>query len=285
MTEATDSVLRAITNDGAFRVMAARTTQTVQGVMAAQRPSPDFAVMLGDLVTGTVLFRETMAPELRVQGIVRGAGGRTSLVADSHPSGMTRALIQRSPATGEVDLGPGSVLQMMRSLPSGRTAQGIVELPAGANVSEAMMLCLQSSEQIVCTLGLGTVIENDTVTAAGGYLVQLLPEVERGPLMVMTERLPEFSNVAERIAQPDFSPRRLLGDLLFGMPFTELDESQIRYQCWCDELRLVSALATLKRSDIESLLADGEMLEISCDYCGKQYRIAPAQLRGLLAES
>jgi molecular chaperone Hsp33 len=265
--------------------MAARTTHTVHGVMAAQHPAPEFAGMLGDLVTGTVLFRETMAPDLRVQGIVRGPGGRTSLVADSHPSGMTRALIQRSPATGEVDLGPGSVLQMMRSLPSGRTAQGIVELPHDANVSDAMMLCLQSSEQIVCTLGLGTVIQSGSVTAAGGYLVQLLPEVERGPLMVMTERLPEFSNLGERLATPDFSPRRLLEELLFGMPFTELDESPVCYECWCDELRLVSALATLKRSEIESLLADGEVLEISCDYCGKEYRIAPAQLRGLLHES
>lgn len=285
MTDSNDSVLRAITNDGAFRVMAARTTHTVRGVHGAQRPASKFAAMLGDLVTGTVLFRETMAPDLRVQGIVRGAGGRTSLVADSHPSGMTRGLVQRSPTTGEVDLGPGSVLQMMRSLPSGRMAQGIVELPADATVSEAMMLCLQSSEQIVCTLGLATVIEGDTVTAAGGYLVQLLPEVERGPLMVMTERLPEFSNVAELVAAPDFSPRRLLEDLLYGMPFTELDESAVRYECWCDELRLVSALATLKRSDIESMLADGDVLEITCDYCGKEYRIAPAQLRGLLQQS
>jgi molecular chaperone Hsp33 len=148
-----------------------------------------------------------------------------------------------------------------------------------------MMVCLQSSEQIVCTLGLGTVIENGNVTAAGGYLVQLLPEVERGPLMVMTERLPEFNNVSARLATPEFSPRRLLEELLFGMPFTELDESTIRYECWCDELRLVSALATLKRSEIESLLADGDVLEISCDYCGKEYRIAPAQLRGLLQQS
>lgn len=285
MTDASDSVLRAITNDGAFRVMAARTTDTVRGVLSAQKPAPNFATMLGDLVTGTVLFRETMAPDLRVQGIVRGAGGRTSLVADSHPSGMTRGLVQRSPATGEVDLGPGSVLQMMRSLPSGRTAQGIVELPNGADVSQAMMLCLQSSEQIVSTLGLATVIQAGTVTAAGGYLVQLLPEVERGPLMLMTERLPEFSNVGERIAEPDFSPRRLLEELLYGMPFTELDENSVRYECWCDELRLVAALATLKRSELESLLADGGVLEISCDYCGKEYRIAPAQLRGLLHES
>jgi molecular chaperone Hsp33 len=69
------------------------------------------------------------------------------------------------------------------------------------------------------------------------------------------------------------------------MPFTTLDQSCVRFRCWCRELRLVSALATLSRSDIEDLVRDGEVLEITCDYCGKEYRIAPAKLQGLLDAS
>jgi redox-regulated HSP33 family molecular chaperone len=29
----------------------------------------------------------------------------------------------------------------------------------------------------------------------------------------------------------------------------------------------------------------GEVLEISCDYCGHEYKIAPQELKGLLAAS
>src|SRR5689334_18533913 len=82
-----DTVLRAITDDGAFRVITAVTTHTVRGAAEAQGVVGQTARYFGDLLTGAVLYRETMAPDYRVQGIVKGAGGKGSLVADSHPSG------------------------------------------------------------------------------------------------------------------------------------------------------------------------------------------------------
>jgi molecular chaperone Hsp33 len=39
MSDRGDSVLRAITNDGAFRVVVAKTTRTVRGVLGAQHAS------------------------------------------------------------------------------------------------------------------------------------------------------------------------------------------------------------------------------------------------------
>jgi molecular chaperone Hsp33 len=69
------------------------------------------------------------------------------------------------------------------------------------------------------------------------------------------------------------------------MPFTRLEESKVGFDCWCDELRVVSALATLSRGDIQHLLADGEVLEIDCAYCKKEFRIPPARLQGLLEMS
>ena len=44
-------------------------------------------------------------------------------------------------------------------------------------------------------------------------------------------------------------------------------------------------MATLPKSDVEHLLAGGEVLEISCEYCKREYRIPPARLRGLLEVS
>ncbi|HEY5376008.1 MAG TPA: Hsp33 family molecular chaperone HslO, partial [Polyangiaceae bacterium] len=94
MPEPSDTVLRAITDDGAFRVITARTTQTVRGAVEAQGVAGLTARHFGDLLTGSILFRETMAPNLRVQGIIKGSNGSGSVIADSHPSGQTRGLIQ-----------------------------------------------------------------------------------------------------------------------------------------------------------------------------------------------
>jgi molecular chaperone Hsp33 len=280
-----DTVLRAITDDGAFRVIVARTTDTVQHVLQAQNAQGVTARHLGDLVTGSVLFRETMAPNLRVQGIVKGAGGSGSIVADSHPSGKTRGLVQLSGNATEVAIGPGAIMQMMRTLPSGKINQGFVEVPDAGGISRAMMEYMQTSEQVVSMLAMGTILDGDKVVSAGGYLVQLLPEVGRGPLMVMTERLKDFESIDAQLASPEFTPTWLLEELLYGMPYTRLEESQVGFECWCNELRVVSAIATLPKADVEHLLSSGEVLEIACEYCKREFRIPPARLQGLLNQS
>ena len=285
MTEQTDTVLRAITDDGAFRVITARTTETVRGAIEAQNASGETARHFGDLVTASILFRETMAPNLRVQAIIKGSAGSGSLIADSHPSGQTRGLIQLRGEAGEIDLGQGAVLQLMRTLPNGRINQGVVEVPQQGGISQSLMAYMQSSEQVFSMLAVGTIFDGEQVVSAGGYMVQLLPEAGRGPLLVMTERLRDFESIDPQLADPLFTPSWLLDELLYGMPFTRLEESAVRFECWCDELRVVSALASLTRSDLEHLLSTNEVLEIACEYCKRDFRIAPARLRGLLEQS
>jgi molecular chaperone Hsp33 len=285
VTEPSDTVLRAITDDGAFRVITARTTQTVRGAVEAQGVTGVTARHFGDLLTGSILFRETMAPNLRVQGIIKGSNGSGSVIADSHPSGQTRGLIQLKGNAKEIELGNGAVLQLMRSLPNGRINQGIVEVPRDGGISHSFMAYLQTSEQVVSMIAVGTLFDGDRVVSAGGYMVQLLPEAARGPLMVMTERLRDFESIDPQLKDSAFTPTWLLDELLYGMPFTRLEESPVRFECWCDEVRVVSALASLSRDDLEHLLSTNDVLEIACEYCKRDFRIAPARLRGLLEQS
>lgn len=284
-TSSEDSVLRAMTDDGTFRVLTARTTQTVRGALAAQRASGETARHFGDLITGVVLTRLTMAPQLRVQGILRGKGHSGTLVADSHPTGRTRGLVSRPEGTSGPELGPGSMLRLMRTLHDGRLQQGIVELPVGG-ISDAIMQYMLISEQVTTMVAVSTVFDPDgSMLSAGGYLVQLLPGAKRGPLMVMTERLEEFRSIDDRVSRSDFSAASLMSDLLYAMPFTPLGETDVRFECWCSQVSVMSALSTLPRSELQSMLDDGEVLEIRCDYCNANYRVAPAELRGLLSPS
>ena len=227
-----------------------------------------------------------MAPNLRVQGILRGADGKGSLVADSHPSGTTRGLVQLPQDSSQIRLGSGAVLQMMRTLPSGRISQGVVRVPAEGGISEALMVYMQVSEQVDTMLAV-TALQSDDgkIIASGGYMVQLLPEVGRGALMVMTERLAEFKTIQAQLARSGFCPEGLMEELLHGMDFTKLESDDVSFGCWCSELRLISALSTLGKQEIADLVKSGDVLEISCDYCTKQYRISPAKLQGLLDES
>jgi len=283
-----DKVIRAITNDGAFRVITAITTGTVRGAVAAQGARGTVAKRFGELLTGAILIREAMSPTLRVQGILKGAGGKGSMVADSHPDGTTRGLVGFAGETG-LGEGKGGILQMMRTLPNGALHQGMVEVSFEGQdnpISAALMEYMQHSEQIVSTIAVTTVLGKDQqIIAAAGYIVELLPEVERGPLMIMTQRLEDFPSLDQMLEGGELSSDSLLAELLHGMPFTKVGESPLSYACNCSELRVLSSLATLPRADLEDLLKDGKVLEISCDYCRRDYRISPAQLRSLLTTS
>lgn len=274
--------------DGAFRVITALTTETVRGAIAVQSATGGTAQRLGELITGAILVREAMAPNLRVQAIVKGAAGHGTLVADSHPDGTSRGLVNLGKGAAEksaVEIGEGSLLQVMRTLPSGMLHQGVVEVPAGGTISGGLMTYMQESEQVVSMIAVATLIGEDGVGASGGYLVQLLPEVERGPLMVMTERLKDFERLDDVLAHEGASADVLLEELLYGMPFSRLDDSPLSFSCRCSELRVMTTLASLPRSDIEEMVEDGKVLDIRCDYCGKDYQVSPSHLRSLLTTS
>lgn len=114
-------------------------------------------------------------------------------------------------------------------------------------------------------------------------MVQLLPEVEEGPLMVMTERLRDFEDIVPYLARGAASPSALLAETLYGMPYTKVGDRPVSFGCYCSPERLMGSLASLPRSDIESLLAGGKTLDIECDYCRKNYKFTTDQLKSLLA--
>lgn len=278
-----DRVLRAITDDDNFRVITARTTDTVRDAIAAQKATGATRRHFANLLTGAVLIRETMSPGHRVQGILQGRAG--SLVADSHPDGVTRGLVQFAEGEDELLLGPGSLLQMMRIMAHGRVHRSVVEPPAGGGVAEALMTYMQESEQIVSMIATGVTFDGDDVVEAGGYVVQLLPGVGRGPLMIMTERLEGLPAIDDLLIQLKGSAEALLRELLFGMDHCQLDTSPVRFGCRCSREAVVASLATLERDELSEMLAEDGVLELDCDYCGTIYRIGRTHLEGLLESS
>ena len=287
-----DHVLRAVTDDGAFRVIAVLTSETAAGAVSSQHAHGSIARTFAELVTATVLVRELMSPDYRVQGILTSADGQNRLVADANPDGSTRGLVQVESGVTVFPMHFGARLQMMRSLRNGALQQGVVEVPKGTGVASALMEYLQTSEQLVCTAAIGVLIdgENDeqkppTIRAAGGWVVQLLPEASRGPLSVMTDRLAKLADIQHLLQSGSADPAVLLADILRDMPYTRTAESTLRFGCSCSEQRVMTSLATIARQDLESMVQAGEMLEIACDYCGKRYTIAPERLRALLAEN
>ncbi|AKF11399.1 Hsp33 family molecular chaperone HslO [Sandaracinus amylolyticus] len=280
-----DRAVTTITEDGSFRVVTLRSTQTVTAAIAAQNATGTTAEHLADLITGSVLVRLTMAPDLRVQGVVRGKTGKGTLVADCHPDGGCRALVRET--AGPIEIGPGSLVQVMRSLPNGTSHQGVVEIPADYGISGAFMVYMLESEQVTSVIGVGCVMsEDDKVSVAGGWIVQLLPECKEPPLELMYQRMRlDFADPKSVLRSLGGDPETLQSEILYGMPYQQTGGALIEHRCYCSPERVFASMATLGRADLEDILRKGETLHVSCDYCNRPYEVHPETLRGLLEAS
>ena len=284
MTESKDVTLRAITNDGSFRLVAVRMTDTIAGVVASQSISGDVAHLFGRVAIGAVLIRETMAPSYRVQAVLRFPDGET-MVGDSHPGGITRGL-----AGGLFDAHPGIddgvIMQVSRVMPRGELHNGVVDGVGMKNLSDLFREYLIRSEQVESRIELGVLLDDDgNVTAAGGYLVQTLPEFTAETLAQLNKRLETLPPIDEFLRTTEGDPASYAAAIFADFEHTILATSPVRHGCTCSEVRVLGAIATTGKAEIRQLVESGEVVDIKCEYCGTAYQFGPEKLRSLLEES
>jgi molecular chaperone Hsp33 len=284
MPASSDRVVRAMTIDGAFRVIAAITTDTANAACAAQKLSADAGGRLAELLTCAVLVRETTQPTRRVQLVWRDRRGG-ALVADSLPDGASRGIVNPGKEQATVEPRGHHILQVNYTLPNGSLHQGVVAIAEDSDLSTALMEYMHASEQIVAMAAIGAVNGSGEPSGAlirqvGGYLVQVLPEVTREGLELLTKKLGELPPIDVLVADAGADPRAIISRVLDGFPHAELADSPVVFGCTCSEARIIMGILSLGAEEVASMEA-GSSLEVRCDACGTQYVIEPASIRAM----
>ena len=264
-----------MTVDGAFRVMAAVTTDTARGALAAQGAGGELGLRLAELLTAAVLVRETTQPGRRVQMLWRDRRG-AALVADSLPDGTNRGIVNPGEKS-EVAATGDHILQVNYTMPNGAMHQGVVAIPEGDDMATALMRYMHQSEQTVSMVSIAALPGPDGVRAAGGYLVQLLPEATREVIDAMTEHLGNVPPVAT-LLEGAASAGALIETLLHRFDHAELASSALSFGCTCNEARFALGILSLPPDEVDAMIA-GDPLEVRCDACGATYVIEPDALR------
>lgn len=279
-----DLAVRAMTNDGSFRVIAIRTSQTVRGALGKQEDlsSTDAALYAG-LLTGAVLVRQTMAPQHRVQVFLKEqASTGQQMIADSFPTGLTRGLVQKAEDAGDFDSGPHNIMKVVRVLFNNELQQGIVHTPEHGGISQALTDYMLASEQVASVIDVAVHHDGDVLNA-GGFIVQMLPEAKEETIASLLERLESRSPLSTTLSDgAPLEPEELIADLLGDLEYTLLGEEPVYFGCTCSELKLVSAMSTLGHEEIARIIAAGEVIDVSCDYCKTPYALGAEQLKPLL---
>jgi molecular chaperone Hsp33 len=274
-----DRTFRAISEEQSLRGAAIVCTGLVRDIVSRQPPVDIPLRMLGELIAGTLLVRQTMAPDQRVQATLRRRAGG-SIFADSFPDGMTRALCT-VPRGVEFVLGDDTLLQVSRVLDNGELQTGTVVTAPEKGLSASFTTYMMNSEQITTAVQLGCLYADDQIEAVGGWMLQVLPDHDDAIVAAALNRIQEAPPI-EELLRENLDPADIFGAVVAPLRFKTLAEEPVRFGCNCSEERVLNALRTIGRDAIAELASSDEPIEIGCDYCGTQYELEPGRIGALI---
>ena len=144
-------------------------------------------------------------------------------------------------------------------------------------IAEDLTYYFANSEQIPTVIGLGVLVEKDwSVKYAGGFIIQLLPFASEETISAIEDALSKFKSVTDYLNDgeiPEVIMERLLKDIVIE------DKRPIQYKCNCDRKRVTKALISLGHKELQSMIADGEPVNLHCDFCGKDYEFSIDELK------
>lgn len=283
-----ETLVRAIGSEGVL-AFASITTQLVEEARQRHQLAPTAAAALGRALTASSLLSGTLEGQQKVTLRILGDGPLGGIVTDTTACGDVRGYVQNPwvhlplSSRRKLDVG-GAVgrgtLHVTRDLGLRWPYHGSAPLVSG-EIAEDLAYYLAQSEQVPSVVSLGVLVEPDgRVSAAGGFIVQVMPDADpaaRDYLEAHVRELPPVTQlVREGMSSADLA-RASLGQL--GAEI--LEERGVRYRCACSRERVEGVLALLGGEEVRSLLAEGRA-EVRCRFCGEVYVLDRRALEELL---
>lgn len=287
-----DQIVRVIAKDAPVKAVAISGTALVERARAIHDTWPVATAALGRLLMGASMMGNMLKGDddsltLRV----RGGGPLGSLTAVSDSEGNVRGYVQNPAvdvprkAHAKLDVGAAvgcdGELTVIKDLNMKEPYVGSVQL-VGGEIAEDIAAYYYESEQIPTACALGVLIAPDqTVQAAGGYLIQLLPGAEDEVISAVERGIAKVGAVSAKLDEGT-SPLELLRQVLGEFDLEVLETTPVEYRCYCSAERVSRALISMGREELTSLIEEQNGAELTCQFCDKVYRYTGDELKKLL---
>lgn len=250
----------------------------IHGVKGATAEALCRALIGGALLSSTLKNDDDL-----ITMIIRGEGpaGGITVRADKH--GKIKGYIYNPEAEGEnvaSVLGPG-MLTVIKDIGMREPYTGQLPLVTG-EIAEDITAYFAESEQTPSSCGIGIRFNEDgTIKAAGGFLIQLLPDAPYTVIDQLELDLMRHPSPPELILDYGDDFPKLLNAMLPGLDIQILDEETIEWECTCSREKMEQVLISIGRNDLESIVSEGDDVEVVCDYCKNKYTFTPEEINDL----
>ncbi|HIT31508.1 MAG TPA: Hsp33 family molecular chaperone HslO [Candidatus Enterenecus stercoripullorum] len=290
-----DQLVRAIAKDAPVKAMAISGTGLVERARQIHDTWPVATAALGRLLMsasmmGSMLKEDNGSVTLRV----KGSGPLGTLLAVSDSQGNVRGYVENPAvdvprkAHAKLDVGaavgPDGSLTVIKDLGLKEPYVGAIQL-VGGEIAEDIAAYFVESEQIPTACALGVLIAPEqTVQAAGGYLIQLLPSADDSVITAIEKGIAKVGAVSAQLDR-GLGPVELLREVLSDFQLEILETSPVEYRCYCSRERVSRALISIGPAELRSLIEEQGGAELTCQFCDKIYRFSRSDLERLLQEA
>ncbi len=275
-----DRLLRGISADGKVKITAVTTRDLTERARIIHSTLPVVTAALGRTMAAVSMMGNALKKEgASITARINGGGPAGTILVTSDEKGNVRGYVQNPQvdlplkANGKLDVGGAvgtdGMLTVMRDLGSGEPYNGSVELVSG-EIAEDFTRYFFESDQVPTACALGVLVDRDqSVIAAGGYIVQLMPGAEDETAEKL-ERSVQRAGAVTKMLQ-NGSLEELIYKVLDGFDPIILEEDAVTYKCYCSRGKIRNAIAGIDRNELRSMLEEDKSIEVKCQYCGEVY--------------
>ncbi|WP_066390010.1 Hsp33 family molecular chaperone HslO [Neobacillus mesonae] len=289
-----DYLVKALAYDGAIRAYAVRTTETVTEAQRRHHTWRTASAALGRAMTAGVMMGAMLKGDEKLTIKIDGGGPLGPILVDSNANGEVRGYVSNpevdfeSNDFGKLDVrravGTDGMLAVVKDIGLRDFFSGQVPLVSG-ELGEDFTYYFATSEQTPSSVGVGVLVNpDDTILAAGGFILQIMPGAEDTVITKLEERLKTISPISTLIEQ-GLTPEEILYELLGEDHVKIIETMPIKFQCTCSKQRFADAIVGLGKAEIRSMIDEDGQAEAHCHFCNEKYQFSKAELEQLEQEA
>ncbi len=290
----TDEIVRAITDDGLVKAAAVTGRELVEQARNIHKLLPMGTAALGRTLLGASLMGDMLKEEkgaLTLQ--IKGGGPLGTILAVSDHKGNVRGYVQNphvelmEQRPGKLDVGravgTNGTLTVIKDIGLKEPYAGSIGLFSG-EIADDLAMYFVESEQIPTACALGVLVGLDqSVTAAGGYIIQLLPGAGENMIEKIEAGVRNMGPVSAALAG-GLDGEGLLRAVLKDFDLEILEKHPVAYRCGCSRERVSRALISMGKEELSDLIQEQGQAELTCQFCDQVYYFSKEELEQLLSE-
>lgn len=288
-------ILRAIDETETIKISAAITSDVVEEAARIHKLSKTTSAALGRVLTAAAIIGSWQKNEKdSITLSIKGNGAAGSIVATCKNDGFVKGYVTNPQADlpiresdGKIDVagivGDGN-LTLTIDTGMKKPYTGTVNLTTG-EIAEDLAVYFLQSDQVPSAVGLGVLVDVDySIKAAGGFIIQLMPDASEEQISKLEENLKGLPSVTS-ILDEYHDAEKLIEILMKDIDFKILEKRDIAYKCNCSREKVEDAIVSVGPKEIEEILREEKKAEVSCYFCDKVYNFEEEDLERMLKKA